>query len=390
MIGANKAVEAFKKAFGCGGARVFFSPGRVEILGNHTDHNHGQAIASCIDRGITAAVKKNDDGCIQIASVGFQPFTFYVDELDYCEKEKGSTLALAKGVCRAMKDRGYKIGGFQAALVSDIQGGSGLSSSAAVECLLVKILDVLYNEDSIDPGVMAAIGKYAENEYFGKACGLLDQSAIAYGGVNLLDFSDPSGVGVTPLPYKLPLHCFLINTGSSHAGLDHLYKAIPDAMFNVAKNLLGVETLGEASKKQFMLAVSRGNARVQEGQKLIAQHFYDECDRVAAGAKALKEGDSLSFLQALRESQTSMASFLHNTMVPGNYTRSPQQAVDLATPELGKGASRMSGGGFAGSVLCYCYPSEVTSFYNALSRVYGQDNVYEIAFLDHGPIELEA
>ena len=389
MIDAKKAKAAFKKAYGSSGARVFFSPGRVEILGNHTDHNHGQAIASCIDRGITAAVKKNDDGCIQIASVGFRPFTFYVDELQKKEEEKGSTLALAKGVCRAMKDKGYKLGGFQAALVSDIQAGSGLSSSAAIECLVAKILDVLYNDGEMDPGEMAAIGKFAENDYFGKACGLLDQSAIAYGGVNLLDFDTPNGVEVTPLQYKLPLHCFLVNTGSSHEGLDALYKRIPDSMYHVAQNLLGVEVLGDSSKEEFMKAICVGNMGVSESEKLVAQHFYDECERVANGAKALRENDALTFLQALRESQTSMACFLHNTMVPGIYEQSPQQAVDIATPELGAGAARMSGGGFAGSVLCYCYATEVSGFYNRMASLYGEANVYEIAFLDHGPIELK-
>lgn len=389
MIAAKKAKTAFKKAFSRNPARVFFSPGRVEILGNHTDHNHGLAIASCIDRGITAAVRKNDDGCIQIASVGFRPFTFYVDELKLVEAEKGSSLALAKGVCRAMKDRGYQIGGFQAALISDIQAGSGLSSSAAIECLIAKILDVLYNDGNMDPAEMAAIGKYAENEYFGKACGLLDQSAIAYGGVNLLDFDSPKGVEVRPLQYHLPLHCFLINTGSSHAGLDALYKAIPDGMFKVAKDMLGVDYLRDSSKEDFMKAMSVGNLAVKEGDKLMAQHFYDECERVEAGAKALETNDSLSFLQALRESQISMATYLHNTMVPGKYMQSPQQAVDLATPFLKEGAARMSGGGFAGSVLCYCYPTNAPAFYKAISSYYGVENVYEIAFLDHGPVEIE-
>ncbi len=387
MIGKEKVAAAYKAAFGKGKIRYFFSPGRVEILGNHTDHNHGIAIASCIDRGITAAVEKNDDGAIQIASVGFKPFTFYTDELKYNPAEKGSTLALAKGVARAMKDAGYKIGGFRAALVSDIQAGSGLSSSAAFECLIAKILDVLYNEGKMEPGEMAKIGKFAENEYFGKACGLLDQSAIAFGGGNLLDFDSPNGVDVTPLQYHLPLHCFLINTGSSHEGLDALYKAIPDGMRNVAQNLLGVDYLADASKEDFFQAISRGNLAVKESDKLIAQHFYDECDRVRMGQKALNENDTLSFIRALAESQVSMATLLHNTMVPGQYNRSPQQAVDLATPHLHEGAARMSGGGFAGSVLCYCYAKDVEEFSHSMSAFYGQDNVYEIAFLDHGPEE---
>ena len=389
MIEIKESKKAFKEAFKTGANRFFFSPGRVEIIGNHTDHNLGQAIAACLDRGITAAVKKNNDDCIQITSVGYRPFTFYTDELEYDESEKGSTLALAKGVLRAMKDRGFKIGGFQAALMSDIQPGSGLSSSASIECLIAKIEDDLYNGGKMEPGVMAEICRYAENTYFGKPCGLLDQSAIAFGGINLLDFSSGSGVKCTPLKYEMQLRCVLVNTGSSHQGLDHLYAAIPQAMRHVATNLLGVNYLGQATAEQFMRSVSVPNLSVAEGAKLMAQHFYDECERVKAVQKALEINDTFTFLQKIRESQVSMAGFLHNTMIPGQYTHSPQQAVDLADKFAGKGAARMSGGGFAGSVLCYVYNSDIGKFIRALGSYYGIENVYEIKFLDHGPKEIK-
>ena len=388
MIDAKQTKKAFKAAFGGGKTRDFFSPGRIEVVGNHTDHNHGLAVGACIDRGITASVRKNGDGCIQISSVGYKPFTFYTDELKYKESEKGTTMALAKGVLRGLKERGYKIGGFQAALMSDIQPGSGLSSSACLECLIAKIIDVLYNDGDIYPKIIAEIGQYAENVYFGKPCGLLDQTAIAFGGVNLLDFGAENGIDVTPLAYRFPLKSVLINTGSSHEGLDALYARIPADMHLVAENMLGVEYLGEASEEEWMQVVSTGNLSVPESAKLTAQHFFDENKRCKTVVKALNERDSLSFLQAIRESQLSMSTFLHNTMVPGKYTHSPQQAIDLATPFVGQGAVRMMGGGFAGSVLAYVYPSDLEKFKEAMISYYGPNNVYEISFWDKGPAEI--
>ena len=390
MIEPKQTKRAFQAAFGKGKTRDFFSPGRIEVVGNHTDHNHGLAVGACIDRGITASVKKNDDGCIQIASVGYKPFTFYVDELKYKASEKGTALALTKGVLFGLKERGYRIGGFQAALMSDIQSGSGLSSSACFECLIAKIIDVLYNDGDIDPKIIAEIGQYAENVYFGKPCGLLDQTAIACGGVNLLDFGAEDGIGVTPLQYHLPLKNVLINTGSSHEGLDALYARIPQDMRLVAENILGVTYLGQASEEEWMRAVSTGNLAVSESAKLTAQHFFDENKRCHTVVKALKENDSLTFLQALRESQLSMTTFLHNTMVPGQYTRSPQQAIDLATPFVGQGVVRMMGGGFAGSVLAYVYPADLAKFKEAMASYYGEKNVYEISFWPKGPSEIAA
>ena len=386
MINQKEVKELFVATFGEGAVRNFYSPGRVEIMGNHTDHNHGVALTTAIDRGISACVKANQDGCIQIASAGYRPLTFYIDELDFNPEEKGTTLALAKGVCRGMKDRGFKLGGFQAALKSDIQGGSGLSSSASLECLLIKILDVLYNDGKMDPGVMAAIGKFAENEYFGKSCGLLDQTAIAYGGVNYIDFhQDPPAVKTHK--FEPPFVSVLINTGSSHEGLDDLYAAIPAGMKEVANKLLGVDYLGQVSKEQYLHLACQPINGISEFSKLKANHFYDECDRVDQAAKALYEKTPESFLTAVRGSQFSMTALLQNTMVPGQYQHSPQQCVDIGNRFNPNGAMRMNGGGFAGSVLAYVRPEEEESFIKAMASYYGEANVYRINWFNAGPIE---
>lgn len=388
MIAKKEVKALFDKTFGEKECRYFYSPGRVEIMGNHTDHNHGQALTAAIDRGITAAVAKNNEGCIQIASEGYRPITFYTDELVAKTEEKGTTMALAKGVLRCLKDKGYEIGGFQAALKSDIQAGSGLSSSASLSCLIAKIIDCLYGDGEMDPGDAAEAGRFAENVYFGKSSGLLDQTAIAYGGVNHIDFADNPPT-VNGHSFDCPFACVLINTGSSHEGLDDLYASIPGAMKRVANELLGVDYLGQVSREEYLRLVPTPKKEVSEYDKLKATHFYEECRRVYDTTKALMENDPVSFLTAIRESQFSMTSLLMNTMVPGQYEHSPQQCVDIGAKFNPRGAMRMNGGGFAGSVLAYVPKEEVERFIYDMSSYYGQNNVYPISWFKQGPVELK-
>ena len=389
MVLADEARKLYKDSFGGGKTRVFYSHGRLELIGNHTDHQGGLCLVAGVDLGITAAVQPNKDGAIRIVSDGFSPFLFHLDELKLKRGERGTTIAIVKGVLSKMKALGYKLGGFSAALKSDLIAGAGLSSSAAVEALFVKIVDALYNKDDIDPLEAAKIGQYAENEFFGKPCGLLDQIGVCFGGVQYLDFADEEDVQIEPLDYKMVLRPVLINTGSSHANLTGHYAAIPADMKSVAVNLLGVEKLSQSSREEFMKAACKPNLAVSERAKLRAQHYYDECERVKEAKKAILENDTATFIQDIRLSQESSHALLANTMVAGNYHHSPQEAVDVANRIIGHGGARIMGGGFAGGIICFVYPADEKEFVQNMARYYGEENVKSVSFLPGGAREVK-
>ena len=389
MILAEKSRKLYKDQYGHGKTRIFYSHGRLELIGNHTDHQGGVCLVSGVNLGITAAVCPNDDGAVRVVSEGYSPFLFHTDELQKKPREVGTTLALFKGVLFKMKELGYKIGGFSCALCSDLPSGSGLSSSAAVEALICEIVDVLYNKGSISAYDKAVISQFAEREYFGKPCGLLDQIGVCYGGVVYVDFNYEGGTKVERIPYDLTLVPVLVNTGGSHAGLTDLYASIPNDMFSVAHNLLGVQKLSDSTMEEFMRRVSVPCEGCSERAKLRAQHYYDECARVKEAVKALKEKDSVTFLQDIRMSQESSRSLLGNTMVPGRYEQSPQQAVDTANQIIGHGAARIMGGGFAGSILCFLYPDDVNEFVANMSKYYGKNAVLPLSIEEGGAKEIE-
>ena len=389
MILAEEARSLYKEEFGKGKTRLFFAHGRVEVLGNHTDHQGGVCLVGGVDIGLTAAVAPNKDGAIRIVSKGYAPFLFHLDELKLKKKDLGTTIAITKGILTRLRELGYEIGGFSAAICSDLPAGSGLSSSAAVEALLCEIINVLYNDSKIDALTMAKVGQYAENHFFGKPCGLLDQIGVCYGGLHFLDFKDPENIVITPVKYNLPLHMVLVNTGGSHAGLTEYYASIPADMFSVAHNLLDVEKLGDSDMKTFMNAVCKPCQGVTDRAKVRAQHFFDECKRVNDAKKAVEEHDCDTFLQSIRLSQLSSQAMLCNTFAPGHYEGSPQQAVDIANGIIGHGACRIVGGGFAGSIICFVYPDDEAEFKKNMATYYGKKNVISLHFDEGGAKEIK-
>lgn len=388
MILAKEAKKLYKDSFGKGDLRIFYSHGRLELLGNHTDHQGGLCLVAGVDLGITAAVEANKDGAVRVVSEGYPAFQFYTDELDLQKGEAGTTKAIFKGVMAKMKERGYKVGGFSAALKSDLPAGSGLSSSAAVEALACHIVDVLYNHGKMAPDEMAVISQFAERVYFGKPCGMLDQVGCCFGGVDYIDFNHAGAMYVKPISYGLTLEPILINTGSSHENLTDYYASIPADMFAVAKNLLGVDKLSDCTKEEFFKKVTVPCDGVSERAKLRATHYYQEIDRVAVAFKALETNDSSTFLNCVRGSQTSSQTLLGNTMVPGQYEHSPQQAVDIANKVIGKGGARIMGGGFAGSIICFVYPTEKDAFIAEMAKYYGAEGVIPLKIVDGGPREI--
>ena len=367
--------------------RAYFAHGRLEIVGNHTDHNHGVCLVSGVDMGTTAAVRKRDDGVVNIVSKGYAPAEFSLSEgLAVTEQDGHSPLSLVKGVMAKMAELGYKVGGFDAYMESDIFHGAGVSSSACFESLVAEIVMDVYNDSPMDPLLMAKISQYSENVYFKKPSGLLDQIGACYGGLVYVDFLDPSEPEVEPLPWSFPLHPILLNTGGSHAGLTPLYAAIPSDMKSVAA-CFGKEFLRDLAPEEFFARVGELTG-VSELAKLRATHYFEENKRVEQARVALKSNQLDSFLNALQESGRSSSSLLQNTMVPGRYYGSPQEAIDRLLPFVGKGAIRVMGGGFAGSVIAFLFPRDVKMFVEAAKGYYGAASLRDVNMEEGGPRRL--
>ena len=228
--------ERFKKRFNCNCAYVASSSGRVELCGNHTDHNGGKVVSCAISLDTVAMFMPNDAGVIKIVSDGYDDIIIDVNGSE--SEKKGTSASLVRGVLVALKKNGYNVGGFEACITSNVLGGAGISSSASFEVLIVEILNFLYNNSEISNENKAIFAQFAENVYFGKPCGLLDQTAIAFGGLKKLDFSEVNKIGVTNVNNDLKDYTLiLINTGGSHADLTDEYASIPKEMFSIAKAL---------------------------------------------------------------------------------------------------------------------------------------------------------
>lgn len=385
MIFTGECKQRFESQFFYSPTYFFFSHGRLEILGNHTDHNHGLCLVSSVDMGITAAVSKSDDEYVEIISSGYRPIKFSISSLERKEEEKGTSLSLCKGVLSKCLELGYKIGGFKAAFVSDIFPGAGVSSSACYESLIVKIVSTLFNDDKISSLEMAKIGQYAENVYFGKPCGLLDQIGTSFGGISYVDFASLEEPILENMTFSLPLKIVLINSGGNHANLTPLYASIGQDMKAVAQNVFDKPYLRLVSPKEFFIRISMPNNSVSERAKLRATHFFNENERVLKAKKAIVNNDATGFIDCVNASGLSSQTLLANTMVPGQYEGSPQQAIDRLRPFVKEGGIRIMGGGFAGSIIAFVYPKDFVSFMAAAIENYGKKNVKNVSILKDGP-----
>lgn len=366
-----------------------FSPGRLEILGNHTDHNHGSCIVAGCSLGIHAAYGKADR--VTIISEGYGKSDFSLGDLTPQESEKGTTLALSKGVLKGLADKGFHLGGFHAFLRSDIFPGAGVSSSAAYELFVAEVINVLYNDGRISCLDKAKVGQYAENVYFGKASGLLDQCGSSFGGVQYLDFHDANDFRVTPMafPKWLP-HILLVNPGSSHAGLSDLYSDMPRDMWLVAEKIFHKKYLGEVEKPaEALLTLSKPIEGLPERARLRAIHFFTEDARVAAAKDVFLRSDLQGFLALERATEKSQENYLQNVMIPGHYEGSPLEAVRRAEAIIPEGASRVMGGGLVGSIICFVPEAKLLSFISKMSSYYGPNAVVEVSIPPHGAGKVE-
>ena len=356
--------------------------GRFEILGNHTDHNHGLCIASACNLQIVAAVKKNSNKEVKLKSLGFPLDEIDLSNLKIVEEEKGHSEALIRGVAAYLVQKGYKVGGFNAYSISTVFKGAGVSSSAAFELLIGHIFNVLFNDGKIDKLVLCKAGQYAENVYFGKKSGLLDQIGVGYGGIVQINFKDIDNPSVEQVnfPFK-DLHFVIINTGGDHSALSDLYSSIPLDMYSAA-NQMKQRFLADCSLEQ----LNEVKHELNEMEYGRALHFFTENKRVSKAIKALKENDEKSFLDAINESRISSTNNLKNMMVKNEYEGSPLEACDLLMKVTnGKGAVKINGGGFAGSVIAVVPTNCLPKVIDKMSKKYGEDNVQEIFVREDGP-----
>ncbi len=373
-----------------GDVALISAPGRTEIGGNHTDHNHGRVLAAAVNLDTLAAVSPREDKLVHLNSEGYAPITLDLSDLTVHEEEKGTTAALIRGVAARMAEMGYHIGGFDATVTSTVASGSGLSSSAAFEVLVCAILDHLYNGMTIDYKTRAKISQYAENVYFGKPSGLMDQMASSAGGLVAVDFKqeDPD---VRPTSFDFAAHGYalvVVATGGSHADLTDDYAAIPNEMRSVA-NYFGEDYLRRVRVEEFLQALPALHGKVSDRAILRAIHFYQENNRVPVQAAALEHDDLQTFFKEIIASGRSSFMYLQNV-----YAHPDEQGLSLALALAesmlkDKGAWRVHGGGFAGTTLNFVPQSELEHFVTCMEGVFGVHCCHVLDIRPVGPNVLD-
>ena len=380
----NKFIEQYKSEpelyLSCGG--------RFEVLGNHTDHNHGLCLAATCSLSIYASIKRRDDLLVHLFSEGFTETTIDLSSLDKNAEEKGQPGALVRGVA-AYLAKDYKIGGFDIYIKSEIPGGAGVSSSAAFELLFAQTFNKLFNNEQIPLMTLCKAGQFAEREYYGKMCGLLDQIGVAYGGLVYIDFEDIVNPKVKPLKAVLENYCFVIvNSGGSHAGLDHLYRAIPDDMYQVA-HCFGKEYLREVEEAEVIKNKQDVIDKCGELAYERALHFYGENRRVKEAFDAIEHNDLDTLVRLINESRESSTDLLHNMYV-NEVQGSPLEACELIMKASNnKAGVKINGGGFAGSVIALVPLTELDNVLKESKAKYGEHNVHLVNIRNSIPSELK-
>jgi len=388
----SAAAEKFKATFGKEHEFIFSAPGRSEICGNHTDHNMGKAVGAAVTLDILAMVAPRNDGMIHIVAEGFPPVELNAEDTILREDEKSSSAGLVRGICHKMSEHGFKVGGFDAYTTSNVLKGSGLSSSAAFEVMTASILDHLYNEGTMEPKQMAIISQFAENVYFGKASGMLDQLSCAYGGMIAIDFENPADPVVNPIDFDFAAtdHAMVItDVHSDHADLTADYVAIKSEMQAIAK-YFGKEYLRQVDAAEFYQSLPALKEKVHERALIRAAHYFSENDRVDALYDALNKKDFEAFKAIVNASGRSSYMYLQNIYSD----RSPTaQAMSLAlciTEKLlgNKGAWRVHGGGFGGTIQAHVPNDMVDAYIAEMDRIFGKGSSCALQIRPCGPIKL--
>ena len=366
----------FEKHFGYPAECLFSVPGRSELGGNHTDHQNGHVLACAVTLYIRAAAAKNGTDKVRICSEGFGLTELSVTDLDRREEEKNTTIALVRGILSFFKGLGADLSGFDVYAYSEVPAGSGLSSSAAFEVLIAKITDTFFHDEQLDPVILAKIGQYAENTYFGKPCGLMDQTACAVGGVIGINFFEgtpeveKTEVNLSAYGYRL----YIVETGGGHEDLTDEYAAIPNDMSSVAR-FFKEKHLSRVDELDFFDNITSLRERFSDRAVLRAFHFFEEDKRAVQELHALKNGRWDLFLNLVNASGRSSFMYLQNVIPAGNVKSQPV-AVALKAAEYalhGRGAYRVHGGGFAGTIQAFVPEEEAAHFEKIMEHVIGQN-----------------
>lgn len=390
----ENALNRFRDTFADGDentqAEIYSAPGRSEIGGNHTDHQHGEVLAASINDD-TIAVVTPCDGEIRILSEGYSMISVSLDDLAVSEKDFGTTAALIRGVAAGCKEHGYRIGGFKAYITSDVLSGSGLSSSAAFETVIGTIISGLYNDMKISAIEIAIIGQYAENKFFGKPCGLMDQMACSVGGLCHIDFLDPQNPKVEKIEFDLDREGYSIvitDTKGSHADLTDEYAAIPEEMHRVAA-FFGKDYLVEVSLDEILSNMKELREKCGDRAVLRAIHFEEENKRTVKECEALKAHDTERFLKEVTASGNSSFKYLQN-VYPSGAKEAQNVSIALAASEsvMTAGASRVHGGGFAGTIQAFVKNSETDKYRACLDSVFGEGSAAVLKIRKYGGIRV--
>jgi galactokinase len=371
---------------------LFSTPGRTEVGGNHTDHNAGRVLAAAVDLDVLAVAAPSDSATIELYSAGYPKVVVDSDHLDVDPEERFSSSALVRGTCARFASLGYRIGGFRACLTSDVPRGSGLSSSAAYEVMIGTILNHLYNEGQIDPVQIAMIAQYAENEYFGKPCGLMDQTSCSVGGFVTIDFKDAKHPLVHKVAYDFATSGYamvIVETGGDHADLNEEYAAVAGEMKAVAR-ALGGGVLRDVSEEALIQHAPRLRKETNDRAILRAFHFFGDNQRVVDQVAALESGQFQRFLELVVESGLSSWTLNQNCYTP----RKPAEqgiplALQLSRALLGnRGAWRVHGGGFAGTIQVFVPLEERDRFVAKMRSVFGDEACYPVSIRTPGSVRV--
>ncbi len=390
----RRVLEGYVSTFGGPAQGLFSAPGRTEIGGNHTDHQHGHVLAAAVNLDILAAASPNGSGVIRVQSEGYPTMEVSLDDLTPKKAEENTSAALIRGVCARMAELGceFRGKGLDAYALSTVPGGSGLSSSAAFEVLLGTMLNDLFWGGRATAVEIAQIGQYAENAFFGKPCGLMDQTACSVGGVVAIDFADPAAPVVEQI--ELDLHkagyaLCIIDSRASHADLTDEYAAITGELSRVSAHF-GKTALREVPEADFLSALPQLRKEAGDRGVLRAMHFYAEDKRALAEAEALKQGDLPAFLELVRRSGRSSAELLQNVVPTGRTSdQSLMLTIALAQRLLGdRGAARVHGGGFAGTAQAFVPLDMVDGFQAGMEAVLGEGACHVAAIRPLGGVRL--
>ena len=387
-------LEEFSQAFGTEATALFSAPGRTEVGGNHTDHQHGRVLAAAVDLDILAAAAPNDTGVIRVQSQGYAPIVVDLRELTPRPEEVNTSAALIRGVAARMVELGCSLEGrgLDVCMTSTVPGGSGLSSSAAFEVLMGTMLNDLFAGGKHTPVEIAQIGQYAENVFFGKPCGLMDQTASSVGGVVAIDFADTAHPVVEQISLDLTAAGYglcILDSGAGHADLTGEYAAITDELKAVCR-CFGKEVLREIPQEEFLAQLPQVRAAAGDRAALRALHFYGENLRAGQEAQALADGDFDRFLALVRESGRSSAMYLQN-VVPTGQTAQQELMLTIALCDAilsGRGAVRVHGGGFGGTAQAFVPLDLLSEFKTRTEAVLGSGSCHVVTIRPVGGTRL--